>query len=354
MLLNSKIIFGKDKVIPTMSGTILIETGVSLGSNLRITITDSAGTRIGYEDITGGGITFNGLNFVYNATSPYMGGLFTTSPGFSVVTGTNRTLQINGGPVTTPSSIQGACAAVPLTPQTCYEITWNEVSGFTQYGYATQPANPLFFYFDMTSPFVAGNMQTYNDNFPTGRRLSSTDGFASSAAGPTTVPRPAWIFFENNGPYPTDPIPPIVYSATACCITEDTILKTNRGVLKANEIKPGDYLFRHDGSPIQIHKNVRFMIPCREFVELGLPGSEFLIMENHPIFEDGKEILAKDSINAKLITGIQPKIVHTFITEKRDFIDISGVAVGTWSQEAFDNFIQHDNRGRSQAFTFVE
>ena len=93
-------------------------------------------------------------------------------------------------------------------------------------------------------------------------------------------------------------------------------------------------------------------MPSREFVQVG-DNVDMLIKSEHPILEGGKEILAKDSTSAKEIVTVLPKFVHTFITDRRDFVDMAGVQVGTWSQDAFDNFVQHDQLGQFILFTYV-
>jgi hypothetical protein len=213
-----------------------------------------------------------------------------------------------------------------------------------------QPDTPAYFYYDIVQQTPVTQILTQGDNPSYGRKLSKTDGFVSDTPGTPGVPRPAYIDFNGMSPWP---LIPIVYSAAPCCIVEETKLRTSRGLLAASEVAPGDWLYRQDGSAAQVQRNVRFAIPTSDFIQLGEQGGEFLIKGDHPILEDGAEILAKDSKSAKVIFASTPKIVHTFITEKRDFIDISGVQVGTWSQDAFENFIEQDSRGQTIRFQYV-
>jgi len=345
-----------------MFGTIHIETGISdalpvndtTRNDVQITVTEPNGdVKVTYESVTANATTLYGLNFttvsVHNATN-YVGAMILYNVPLSLFTSFgNRTYTLNANPPQSLTPISGLSAATPITPGVCYTITWVE-SGFTLYTIPAQPTNPLYFYYDVAIPFSPGNLNTQTASPGFGKKLSNTDGYVSNAAGVPAVPRPAYINFNGLDPYPAIPI---VYSAVPCCIAEDTKLRTGRGILTAAEIVPGDWLYTEDGSGVQVRRNVRFDIPTRDFIQLGAAGGEFLIKGDHPILEDGVEILAKESKAAKEILLMTPKIVHTFITEKRDFVTISDIQVGTWSQEAFENFIEQDVRGQSMRFQYI-
>lgn len=317
-----------------MISTIVLRTNFNMGGS-----TDNQWISITVDEFDAPPVT---NNFDISTTSfndPELLGLYFynnngAGPAFSVSayirSSSNPSAFVNG-PVTNPNF--GACLT-PLIAGRCYQVNWEIVGIYT--GGVWSFSNPLSFFYNF---LILADSNPVSGKFLAPPQQLTDDGMT------VALPVPCWLQTSLNAV-------PVTYSSTPCCVAEDVPVRTQRGIVAASEIKPGDWLYTDEGEAVQIRRNVRFNVPSREFVQVG-DNVNMLIKGEHPIFEDGEEILAKDSTSAKEVVTVMPKIVHTLITEKRGFVDIAGVQVGTWSQDAFDNFVQHDRLGRFILFTYV-
>ncbi len=281
---------------------------------IRLTINDSLGSRsstLQNQNIPGGDELL-GLNFFTN--------------GFSVFT--------VGALLQDPDGVNSAVVTVTqlqVLENECYEVTWAKgANPPIDWTYAADPLgttanDPGAFYYNITL-----RSQRFSQFVP------------SQLAGDST---PVYVqtFLK------TDTIP-IDSSTTPCCVSEDSLIKTQRGWIEAGEIKSGDRVFTGPTDSIVVHRNIRFMVPSVEFIHLPGQPKNLLIKANHPIFEDGQEILASQSKDCQRIKLSKPKKICTLITAKREFVDMSGIQVATWSEAAFRNFIEHDKNGQNLRF----
>lgn len=298
--------------------TIFLETmpaGIApLDPAIRLTITDSLSTRsstLTNQNVSGG-YELLGLNFFTNGFGTFtVGALMQDPDGLNSAIGTFTQLQV--------------------LENECYEVTWAKgANPPIDWTYAADPLgstanDPGAFYYRVT-------LRSH--------RLSQ---FVPSLLAGDQTPVYVQTFLQ------TDTVP-IDSSTTPCCVSEDSLIKTQRGWIEAGEIKSGDRVFTGPTDSIVVHKNIRFMIPSVDFIELPGQPKNLLIKANHPIFEDGQEILASNSKDCQIVKLSKPKKICTLITEKREFVDMSGIQVATWSESAFRNFIEHDKNGQNLRF----
>jgi len=79
------------------------------------------------------------------------------------------------------------------------------------------------------------------------------------------------------------------------------------------------------------------------------PSSVLKISPTHPMLIDGVETTGAQLVGQPGIKEIRNKKgiqVFTLVTERRTFVLMQNVPVGTWSEAAFSNFIEHSGFGQ--------
>lgn len=314
-----------------MVSLIKVET---LANNIRITVDEYDAPPVVVNDTD--------VQFL-SSSYAFIGLVFETKAGVPTVghlewTGRFVPMPLNGTVTQSSSSKK-----VNLISGRQYEIQWITSGMETPYvilGQNTNIANNGYFF--KTIPNAI-----YTPNNLLARALPSPEQFTTDGNVPL-VPRPCYITVtvDNLG------VTQITYDSMVVCFAEDTKISTQRGNIMASQVVRGDVVTDLNGMPIPILANVCFDRAVRLFSRLTNPstGEALFVQENHSIFENGREILAKDSIYAESVI-LEPTYVHTFITHQRTFVNIQGFQVGTWSECAFDNFCTEDVRGQLCRFS---
>lgn len=302
-----------------MSTIVLATTPNGFGPTdvgIRLTINDGLGLRTAFinnQNIQNSNELL-GLNFFTNP-----GNVFTVGALLQNPTGVN-------------AAITSLCQLQVLEDE-CYQVTWEK--GATPPVSWSIAGDPLG-----SSPNNAGAFY-YNVNL---RSLRLTQFVPSLLSG--VPPTPVWVqtFLK------TDTIP-IDSSTEPCCVSETSLVKTHRGWIEAGAVRSGDRVFTSETDSITVHRNIRFMVPSDRFIRLPGEPADLLIKANHPVFENGEEVLAQDSnVSMGEIQLSKPQKICTLITERREFVNMSGIMVATWSDAAFQNFVQHDKTGQGLRF----
>lgn len=151
----------------------------------------------------------------------------------------------------------------------------------------------------------------------------------------------------------------MAFERPCCCVHESSVVQlTNGQSVEISSIKDGDTIFDYQRKPIQIKKNIccgrasEFIKFEKDSLAKQTPSQDLLILSGHPILFQGQEIECQFLSQGKLIHQDKKSRVFTLVTEQRSFINIQGVMVGTWSQEAFNNFLQNDSKGKRLWLTY--
>lgn len=138
---------------------------------------------------------------------------------------------------------------------------------------------------------------------------------------------------------------------TQVCIAEDSLVQVvDNNWIPIQKLVPGVLLLDQNGQSCRLVELIKMTFPISDFIQIP---SEFnfpplFISAGHPILLEGKEIMPEEHPAALSIRMSTPKSIFTLITEQRQFVNIQGVHVATWSQAAWINFITNDQRGQSQ------
>ena len=180
----------------------------------------------------------------------------------------------------------------------------------------------------------------------------------------TTVNTPDQMYSVNAGtgawtalPNPTGVSAPVAmaFERPCCCVHEDALVELADGRrIRAGNLKNGDVLKSATGGAVQIRQNV-----CTgrrsTFVKLAAnslgDNEELLIQSGHPILVRGQEIECQLTDNAEFVELPTKARVFTFVTDSRSFVNVAGVMVATWSEDAFRNFVANDATGKSLHYT---
>ncbi len=132
----------------------------------------------------------------------------------------------------------------------------------------------------------------------------------------------------------------------ALCVAEGSRVRLANGQnLPIEELRPGDLILGENDEAVPVVKLIKLAMPLTNFFQLENEDTQerLLICRGHPILIDGREVLPQ-KIGKEVILS-KPKSIYTFITPSRQFVQIEGFLVGTWSQLSWDNFLSNDPRG---------
>ena len=144
----------------------------------------------------------------------------------------------------------------------------------------------------------------------------------------------------------TDPTP-APWSASLCCLHQETLIHTERGHLPIREVRQGDFVLNSRGERSEVCFNIKHSIPVHEFVVVGAgslgknkPSRDLLITGEHPLLVDGREVPAKELVRegkAQLMkTEATP--VYTLCTQDKDWIMTQGVPAASYSKAGWKQF----------------
>lgn len=148
---------------------------------------------------------------------------------------------------------------------------------------------------------------------------------------------------------------------TAICVAENTLVKmAERELVKrVQELCAGDRLLNDHGQAVPLLYAVKVGAKSKSFVQIPqhrfgeqAPERELLISQGHPILVDGFSVLPESCCDTMELE--QGKDIYTLITPQREFVNMQGVHVATWSQSAWENFVANDPRARNMPWTKIE
>lgn len=147
----------------------------------------------------------------------------------------------------------------------------------------------------------------------------------------------------------------------ACvCVAEDTKLTTPTGAQTIQSLRPGQSVW--NGSAWTVIKNVAKLRSTPRQLTYCEPNSfnnnspntaGLLISDSHPMLINGIEVTGQQLATCpgvRMVDNQRP--VYTIITESRDYVEMNGVLVATWSSDAWDNFVNNDSHGKICLYTF--
>ncbi len=145
----------------------------------------------------------------------------------------------------------------------------------------------------------------------------------------------------------------MAFERPCCCVHEDSLVQLVNGqMVEISQIKEGDMIYDYQRKPVQIKKNIcsgrssEFVKFEKDCFAKQKPSQDLLMVSGHPILFQGQEVECQFLTQGKLIHQEKKSRVFTLVTEQRSFINIQGVMVATWSQKAFNNFLQNDSMGK--------
>jgi hypothetical protein len=118
----------------------------------------------------------------------------------------------------------------------------------------------------------------------------------------------------------------------------------------------GQILQSVSNRPVRIEQAIRFQPPSRQFVRIqasalgrNQPAQDLLIREGHPLLVKGREVMPEhllDLPGVERITLAQLTYIYTLVTEQKQFVNMQGIMVATWSSEAWE----HEVRTKAMLF----
>lgn len=142
------------------------------------------------------------------------------------------------------------------------------------------------------------------------------------------------------------------------CVAEGSCVQLSNGIqLPIEALYPGSFAIGSTGLPVRISGIVRLDKPIHHIYSVALPGAKpLLISKGHPLLLEGKEILPEDLVENGISKEIQlpdPIHLYTLITDRREFVLIQGMNVGTWCESSWENFINNDNKAAHLQWSYI-
>ncbi len=128
------------------------------------------------------------------------------------------------------------------------------------------------------------------------------------------------------------------------CVAEGSLVNLINGdSVSIENLRPGDFVLGENNRPVLIEKLIKLNQPIREFVKLNYNDANLLICQNHPILIDGVPVMPQEI--GEMICLPKPKYIYTLVTPARQYVQIGGFLVATWSTGSWLNFTTNDPRG---------
>jgi len=154
----------------------------------------------------------------------------------------------------------------------------------------------------------------------------------------------------------------VKYSFTTPCVAEGTLVELANGYnLAIEKLRPGHLLRDHNGRTVRLNACIRIDQPVSTLIELesgslarSSPCVPLRIRQGHPLLIKGKEVLPEELLGVPGVKEVRlprPVHVYTLLTERRTFVQMQGVSVGTWSEMAWQNFADNDSRSTGMRWT---
>jgi hypothetical protein len=158
--------------------------------------------------------------------------------------------------------------------------------------------------------------------------------------------------FEDGG-FSTDGGSEPITIDPALCVAASTRVNLASGQSKRIEdLRAGDLLIGEQGEVVPLVKLIRMRAPATRFQRLeanqikpGCPSNDLLICQGHPI-KIGDKVLLPERVSHEVMLD-QPVSIFTLMTAKRTFVEMEGLLVATWSEDAWKNFLENDPHAAS-------
>lgn len=132
------------------------------------------------------------------------------------------------------------------------------------------------------------------------------------------------------------------------CLAEGTCVSlANALQVPIEQLHQGQLVQSSNNRPVRLSQVIRFQTPSKNFVQikksaLGVnqPENDLLIREGHPLLVAGREMLPEsllDMAGVERVTLDKPTYIYTLVTENKEFVNMQGVKVATWSQSAWEH-----------------
>jgi hypothetical protein len=149
------------------------------------------------------------------------------------------------------------------------------------------------------------------------------------------------------------------------CVAEGTLVALADGSkLPIEQLRPGHLLVNHAGRTTRLSAAIRVEQPTTSLIQLDqgslgleVPSAPLRIRPGHPLLVAGKEVLPEALLDLPGVAQVQlekPVHVYTLLTEQRSFVEMQGALVGTWSEAAWQNFIESDSRSAHLHWSTLE
>lgn len=108
---------------------------------------------------------------------------------------------------------------------------------------------------------------------------------------------------------------------------------------------------------VRTGKTKSFVLISKDALGPNKPDQDLLIVPGHPILIEGREVDCFNLCNGHsiIMRNFESDIdIYTISTERRTFVNIHGLLVGTWGQDALYNFTANDSVGRRYASSWKD
>lgn len=145
-----------------------------------------------------------------------------------------------------------------------------------------------------------------------------------------------------------------IVPAACVCVAEGTLIQTTRGTCPIERLNPGTIVPTFDGNMDVVRQVIRNkaipsqLIQCEtNCFSQNNPMDILLITPTHPMLIKGSEVNGRQLIDSgvqgvSLVKNLDRIPVYTVITDRRAFISMNGVYIGTWSEASWNNFRDND------------
>jgi len=148
------------------------------------------------------------------------------------------------------------------------------------------------------------------------------------------------------------------------CVAKGTLVALADGSkLPIEQLRAGQLLLDQAGRPVRLSAAIRVEQPTTSLIQLeqgslgrDVPSVPLRIRPGHPLLIAGNEILPENLLHLPGVAQVQlekPVHVYTLLTEQRSFVDMQGAFVGTWSEAAWQNFVDNDEHSAHLRWKFV-
>lgn len=152
------------------------------------------------------------------------------------------------------------------------------------------------------------------------------------------------------------------------CVAQGSLCQVRRGEQLTHApielLTRGDLLINRLNQQVELKQLIRFSIPSKHFVRISrsalgpsVPNSDLLIRAGHPLLVNGQEAMPEHILAPPFVSETtldSAKTIFTIVTEKREFINIQGVLVATWSESGWRNMIENNKDVQLASFDVIQ